>query len=298
MTSKLPKIIGVNQKPDEAINKPQIFSSGFPGGLSALMSIYWKCDNLLLTRALESIFHNTIVPDEVLVVIDGPIQVDTEMVLCIYQEKYPFFKTLQLNKNQGLAIALNEGLAIIKTRWAARCDQDDINYPHRFEKQLACLQKNPNAKLIGSSISEVDLDGQLLSERRVPESDDEIKKLIPFRNPFNHMTVIYDTEFIRKLGCYPDIAYQDYGLWIKIIGNGGLAVNILEPLVYATTGDDMYRRRGGIKIAIDEFKLHHLMAHYRVRSWVGAMAWATARSAAAIMPRQAKRLLYRQYLRN
>jgi glycosyltransferase involved in cell wall biosynthesis len=290
--------MGTNVRQANLCNLPQDFPSKFPGGLTALMSVYWKCDAPLLARALESIFHNTIRPDEILVVIDGPIQIETQKVISLFQEKYSELKTLPLDKNQGLAIALNEGLAQTKTKWLARCDQDDINYLDRFEKQLACLQKNPHAVLIGSHIAEINNEGEILSQRRVPESTQAIKKLIPFRNPFNHMTVIYDVNFIRNLGGYPNIAYQDYGLWIKVIGSGGMAVNIQEPLVYATTGDDMFRRRGGIKIALDEFKLHHLMAQYQFRSWFGAIIWACTRSAVSLMPAQAKRLLYRQYLRS
>ena len=282
---------------EEILDISQAFSSNFPGGLTALMPIYWNCDNQLLHRALDSIFQNTIKPDEVLVVIDGPIQNETQEVLSIFKEKYSHFKTLPLIHNQGLALALNEGLAQIKTRWVSRCDQDDINYLNRFEKQLSCLKENQNAKLIGSYITEIDRAGKILSQRKVPTTLEAIKKLLPFRNPFNHMTVIYDNHFIRQIGGYPNLAYQDYGLWIKVIGNGAEALNIPEPLVYATTGDDMFRRRGGFKIAADEFKLHRLMAQYHFRSWIGAMSWAGARAAASLMPAKFKRHLYRKHLR-
>lgn len=282
---------------ENIIDNPQVFSSGFPGGLTALMSIYWNCDNQLLHRALDSIFQNTIQPDEVLVVIDGPIQDETKKVLSLFQERYSYFRVLPLTHNKGLAIALNEGLSIVKTRWVARCDQDDINYLDRFEKQLSFLQKNLDIKLIGSYITEVNSQGQILSQRTVPETFEAIKKFLPFRNPFNHMSVIYDSHFMRKIGGYPNIAYQDYGLWIKAIGQGAKALNIPEPLVYATTGDDMFRRRGGIKIATDEFKLHSLMAQYQFRSWIGAMTWASARAVVSLMPASFKRHLYYSHLR-
>lgn len=282
---------------ENMIDSPQVFSSGFPGGLTALMSIYWNCDNQLLHRALDSIFQNTVQPDEVLVVIDGPIQSDSQSILSLFQDKYSYFRVLPLTHNKGLATALNEGLAIVKTRWVARCDQDDINYLDRFEKQLSFLQKNMDVKLIGSFITEVNHQGQILSQRTVPETLETIKKFLPFRNPFNHMSVIYDSHFMRKIGGYPNIAYQDYGLWIKALGQGAKALNIPEPLVYATTGDDMFRRRGGIKIAKDEFKLHSLMAQYQFRSWAGAMTWASVRAVISLMPANFKRHLYYSYLR-
>lgn len=276
---------------------PQVYSSRFPGGLTALMPIYWNCDNGLLHRALDSIFQNTLKPDEVLVVIDGPIQNETKKVLSIFEAEYPQFTTLSLNQNQGLATALNEGIEHINTKWVARCDQDDINYLNRFELQLRCLNENQNVQLIGSYITEVDRQGKVLGQRKVPITLEAIKKLLPFRNPFNHMSVIYDIQLVRKIGGYPNIAYQDYGLWIKAIGNGAKALNIPEPLVYATTGDDMFSRRGGLRIATDEFKLHKLMAQYHFRSWIGAMAWAGIRAAASLMPTKVKKYLYQEYLR-
>lgn len=276
---------------------PQVYSPQFSGGLTALMPIYWNCDNSLLHRALDSIFQNTVQPDEVLVVIDGPIQNETRKILTIFEKKYSQFTILQLNKNQGLATALNEGIACVKTKWVARCDQDDINYLNRFEVQLDHLNKNQNVKLIGSYITEVDVQGKVLGQRKVPISLEAIKKQLPFRNPFNHMSVIFDNNFIRRIDGYPNIAYQDYGLWIKAIGNDAEALNIPEPLVYATTGDEMFRRRGGLRIAIDEFRLHKLMAQYHFRSWIGAMFWAAVRATASLMPSNFKKYLYRNHLR-
>lgn len=190
-----------------------------------------------------------------------------------------------------------KALRTLKRKWVARCDQDDINYLNRFEIQLRYLNENQKVKLIGSYITEVDRQGKILSQRKVPVTLEDIKSLLPFRNPFNHMSVIYDNNFIRKIGGYPKIAYQDYGLWIKVIGNGAEALNIPEPLVYATTGDDMFRRRGGLRIASDEFKLHKLMAQYHFRSWIGAMAWAGTRATASLLPAKVKKYLYRKHLR-
>ena len=40
---------------------------------------------------------------------------------------------------KGIAFALNYGLNLVKTKYVARMDSDDISHPTRFEKQLHFL---------------------------------------------------------------------------------------------------------------------------------------------------------------
>jgi glycosyltransferase involved in cell wall biosynthesis len=272
-------------------------NSGFLGGVTALMSTYINSNPDLLKRAIASIYANSVIPDEVIVICDGPLNANSTEILDGFKEKYSNFKCHWLPRNIGLTQALNFGLQHISTTWVARCDDDDFNCSDRFEKQRNYLLQHPQVQLLGSNISEVDLNGRFISQRRVPEDITEIRKVTKLRNPFNHMTVIYDCHLALKVGGYPVMAYQDYGLWIKMLGSGCIAANIQESLVHATTGDGLYLRRGGSQIAKDEFKLAHLLYQYQFKSYLPSIITAVLRAMAALMPPKCKHLLYRYLLR-
>ena len=59
---------------------------------SVLISVYFKEKPAYLEQALTSIFTQSAVPDEIVVVKDGPLGKELESVLDIYKSKYPGFK--------------------------------------------------------------------------------------------------------------------------------------------------------------------------------------------------------------
>ncbi|MDQ8838046.1 glycosyltransferase, partial [Streptococcus ruminantium] len=57
---------------------------------------------------------------------DGPLNDGLYSVLEEFKAQFAFFKTIPLEKNVGLGIALNEGLKHCSHEWVARMDSDDI----------------------------------------------------------------------------------------------------------------------------------------------------------------------------
>ena len=97
-----------------------------------LMCTYFKDDPYLLEKSIESVFKNSIKPNYFILTIDGPIPKLNEKIINKISRKY----TIQLNvleKNIGLALALNNALSLVKTEWVARADSDDINLKDRFK---------------------------------------------------------------------------------------------------------------------------------------------------------------------
>lgn len=136
-------------------------------------------------------------------------------------------------------------------------DTDDICRQDRFEKQMSFMSAHPDVGLLGSWISEFDVDMRNChAERRVPSSHDEIIKQAKRRNPFNHMTVCFKKKVIIESGCYKnDYLYEDYALWVRVIMSGCRVANIPEPLVFARVGNGMESRRGGFEYALSEIKV-------------------------------------------
>lgn len=260
-----------------------------------LMCVYEKDDPALFHSAIESVYANTVIPKQFILVIDGPIPAALEKAVNFLKEKYPI--TIQrLDKNLGLASALNFGLRFIDAEWIARADADDINSEYRFEKQLKFARAGYD--LVGSSIYEVDSSHNIIAHKKMPTSLDAIKKYIRFRNPFNHMTIFLRSGLVAQLGGYPNIYLkEDYAFWAKLIQGGASAVNLDDPLVIASSGRAMYKRRGGLKSAISEIQLQIYLIKYGATNILFAIFCGGARLVTLLMPPSILGFFYQKFLR-
>ena len=110
---------------------------------SVLLSVYKKEHPTYLKQSLDSLFAQTLPPDEIVLVKDGPLTPELEAVVTEYQSRYPMLKVVPLPQNQGLGKALNEGLKHCSYELVARMDTDDIAKPERFERQMQVFREHP-----------------------------------------------------------------------------------------------------------------------------------------------------------
>lgn len=215
---------------------------------SVLMSLYIKEKPQYLRECLDSVLNQTVKPNEIVIVKDGPLTDELEAVLSEYIEKNPDLYTIvPLETNRGLGLALAEGILHCKNELVARMDTDDICRKDRFELQLREFESDPVLDICGSNISEfIDSIQNIVSMRTVPLTNDSIKEYQKRRDGFNHMTVMYKKSSVLKAGNYQScLLMEDTYLWVNMFLSGCKAVNIGDTLVYARVGKDMYERRGG-----------------------------------------------------
>ena len=216
--------------------------------LSVLMSIYIKEKPEYVRECFDSLLNQTVKANEWIVVEDGPLTEDMYHILDEYQSKYPgLIVRVPLKKNQGLGLALKEGVQHCSNELIARMDTDDICVPDRFEKELAEFSDDPDLDICGSYIMEFEgSKDNILSERKVPLTNQEIIYYQKRRSAFNHMTVMYKKSSVLRAGNYEHAPLmEDDMLWTRMILAGCKGKNIEKVLVYARTGIDMIMRRGG-----------------------------------------------------
>ena len=155
-------------------------------------------------QSLNSIIHQTLQPNEILIIVDGVIGKEIMLMIKMYKKKYPqLINVVYLEKNVGLGEAMKYGVSLCKYEIIARMDSDDIARSRRFEKQIKYLKKNPEVDIVGTYMSEfIDNPSNIISERKVPINNNEIKKFAKRRSPFNHMTVMFKKEAILHAGNY------------------------------------------------------------------------------------------------
>ena len=238
-------------------------SSNLDFKFSVCMSVYKNDRPEYVDIAIQSIFiKQTVKPNEIVLVVDGPISMELESLIDNYATKYSeIFTIIKLEKNQGLGNALRVAVEKVKYDWVARMDSDDIAAPDRFEKQKSFLQANLDVDIVGGQITEfIDVESNIVGLRNVPLLSADINVYIKARCPFNHMTVMFRKDKILAVGNYIDWHYnEDYFLWIRMFLAGCQFANLPETLVNVRVGKEMYQRRGGWKYFLSEAKLQKYM---------------------------------------
>ena len=245
--------------------------------------------------AIESIFQNTLKPDQVLVVVDGVVSKSFKVLIMKLKKKY-LFELMLLNKKVGLDKALNLALFNCRNEIVFRADGDDINIENRFEMQLPYLLSGYD--VVGSSIDEYDDDGKYISSKEVPLNNKYIKSLIPFRNPINHMTVGYLKTSVLEVDGYPELFLKgDYGLWIKLLSKNKKFINLEQALVKVTAGSRMIRDRGGLRYIYSEFLLQKFLLEFKLTNILNAFIVFILRTLVFSMPAIFRTYIYKKFLR-
>lgn len=223
---------------------------------SVLLPVYAGDRPDWLRRAFASITaEQTLPPDEVVLVRDGPVGAALERELAALREASTVPVTyVPLPTNLRLAGALEEGLARCAHDLVARADADDICLPGRFARQIPAMA---GLDLLGSAVAqfeqEADLDAWTagggsagVTVRPRPTGAAEIRDYAAFHNPFNHPSVVLRRSAVRAAGGYEDLPYmEDYWLFVRMIARGAAVANLPEALVGYRVGPELFDRRGG-----------------------------------------------------
>ena len=223
---------------------------------SVLLSLYHKESPQYLRQSLDSIFQQSTLSPEIVLVEDGPLTKELYQVVSAYTQKHPELKIVPLAKNVGLGNALNEGLKHCSYDIVARMDTDDIAKSDRLEKQLKVFEEHPEYDVVGAWIDEFEGDIQNISSTRVlPETHNDIYEFAKKRNPINHPVVMFHKSAVEAAGGYKHFPlFEDYYLWVRMLLNGAKFYNIQESLLYFRFSPEMFKRRGGFEYACTEAK--------------------------------------------
>lgn len=265
------------------------------------MSVYEKEKPAYFDQALHSVFEQTYLPAEVVLVLDGPIPASLQAVIAQYQEAFPeLIKTVPLAENVGLGRALAKGVTACQNELIARMDTDDVMQPTRLEKQRQAFIREPDLAIVGSNISEFSTTpAEIIGKRIVPAEDAEIREFSKKRNPFNHMTVMFKRSAILAVGNYQPLeGFEDYYLWVRLLKAGYRGKNIQEPLVYARTGEKMYARRGGAQYFVRGLKGRKKIYEAGLGSWQDLLISCSAHIVVSLLPNSLRGKIYEKRLRN
>jgi len=266
--------------------------------IAVLMSTYRGESPEHLRQSLDSLVAQTLQPDEVVVVKDGPLTCELEGVLSHYTLKLPLV-IVPLAKNGGLGTALAEGLRHCGSEFVARMDTDDVCPPTRLEMQARFMKQHPDCSVLSASAAE--FSGDFIQPYAIRTGPDIVKRgpYARFRNPIGHHSAV----FFRRVDVLASGGYQtcpffeDYDLWARMMMLGYRLYNMPEVLVFVRAGSEMLRRRRGMKYIRYEVNFLRKMHKIGFLSTPYFLANLLVRIPCRLLPEILLRRFYRAFLR-
>ena len=267
---------------------------------SVLMSVYEKEKPQNLSESLESILSQTVPPDELILVCDGKLTDELNVIIKAFESEYQkIFRSVRLLENVGTGMAANEGIKACQNELIAKMDSDDICVPDRFQRQLMMFLKNPKLDMVGGYIEEFDdATKEPIAIKKTPISYEEILKYARRRSPFNNQTLIYRKSFAQKVGGYTDIKRcEDYEFITKMLMAGAVGENMPEVLVKYRVTKDNYKRRKNWANTKSFIKVRRGLYKAGFSSFIDFMIPTVAQLVMFIMPERFTIWAYRKFLR-
>ena len=270
---------------------------------SVLISVYKNDKAADFRKALASVTsEQTLPPSQVVLVVDGPVPDETNKVIEDAVASSPgLYKVIRFEENQGLGVALQQGMLATTSEIVMRMDSDDIAVPDRFEKQYQFMESHPEVVVCGGQISEfIEREDNVVGNRVVPCTNEDVYGYMKSRCAFNHMTVALRRAKVLEAGNYqPWFWNEDYYLWVRLMQAKYAFANLPDTLVHVRVGKEMYARRGGKKYFESEKGIQKLLLQSKLISWPRYCFNVVARWGIQVgMPNWLRGCVFQRFFRN
>jgi len=204
-----------------------------------------------LKRALTSVYAQTHMPKEVIIIDDG----STDNTFSI-QEQFPFAKYIY-QKNSGVSSARNLGIEHSTCQWIAFLDSDDEWHVDKLKLQVEFHNHNPSAKMSYTDEKWI-RDGV---EVKIPKKFKKYGGDI-FNECLSHCIIAPSATLIHKdlldeVGLFDESleVCEDYDLWLRVAcGNSIRLINKQLITKYAGHDDQLSFKHWGM----DRFRVKAL----------------------------------------
>ncbi|MES2999252.1 MAG: glycosyltransferase [Pseudomonadota bacterium] len=192
-----------------------------------------------LQMAVQSVLAQTMEDWEMLLIDDGSTDGAADAIAAIGD---PRIHVVQDGRNKGLAVRLNETIAMARGRYFARMDHDDLSHPERFRRQVAAMQDDAGLDLLACRCIKINDDDEFTGYMPFAADHAQICKRAWLRFPMTHPSWLGRIEWFRQHR-YPVPApfyAEDFELLLRTCDNSKYAA--LPDVLLA------YRVRSGIEL--------------------------------------------------
>lgn len=177
-----------------------------------------------LPAAVQSVLAQTYRDFELIVIDDGSTDGTIDFLGSLSDERVRVIAAA----TQGLAGALNSGLASARGEYLARHDADDRSAAGRFERQVALLDAHPEIAVVATCANYIDARDRSIddewtrivrAQQDKAQSAEAIRLLMPLTCCITHGSVMMRTDVLRRAGGYDSatVPAEDYDLWLRLL---------------------------------------------------------------------------------
>ena len=187
-----------------------------------------------LYEAVNSILNQSWKGENTIIIIDDGSENDSTLNAIKELFHRDIISARGYDRNQGAAVALNEGHKLVETEYVAIHGSQDISHPDRFKKQIEFLEQNPEIDVLGTNLFSFFDEDIFRKPIFTSKHSGEINKSHSGGSTWftNHGTVIYKQSSVIAAGGY-NTAFrraQDVELWGRMVKAGFKITNLTEVL--------------------------------------------------------------------
>lgn len=250
-----------------------------PGELTVSVIIPTRDRPELLARTLQSVFEQTCLPDEIIVVDDASLDPCDSLLKRLSAPENVPLRYCRLKQPSGGSVARNRGAALASGSILMFLDDDDTWRPQKIENQLRLFAQKPEVGLVYAGREVIDKHGTRLFTVTPTVAGKVFRQILQK----NHIGItsavaVRKTLFHQVGGFDPAMpARQDYDLWVRLCKVTTVAFDpalTVQWLVHSRPGKQLSGRPHRYEAAVKRFfeKYH---ADY------AALGWAERRKAYA-----------------
>lgn len=197
-----------------------------------------------LIPVLNSLNVQTFIDWELVVLLDRDNGSNRNIILETISRNQVKFMDIDISE-VGFAEALNRGVHVSRGSYIARCDDDDLSVPTRFEQQLHIFETNPSVSAVTGWAKVVDTRGSLVREIQQPIDAVQLMSALCKSNIFPHSATTFRKEHFTECGGYlPGMdGCEDYELWLRMAVYGELMSTGTYLISYLDNPEGMSRWR-------------------------------------------------------
>jgi glycosyltransferase involved in cell wall biosynthesis len=153
-----------------------------------------------IADSIESILRQTHKDFEFILIDDGSTD-KTYSIIENYAKKDQRITLIKNETNLGISGNRNKILSLVKSKYLAWQDADDISMPQRLQHQYELMECHPEVGILGGYLHIFDQNGDL-GIRKYPATDKSLRKIIFRYSPVAQPGAMIRVSALKKMGEY------------------------------------------------------------------------------------------------
>ncbi|CQR71220.1 Putative glycosyltransferase EpsE [Sporomusa ovata DSM 2662] len=195
-----------------------------------------------IAQSIQSVIEQTFTDWELIIVNDGSTDNTVDIIRKYNTYCYGKIKIINKEVNQGIALAINDGLRAARGKYFCWLSSDDLFTSNKLEKQVSFLELYSEYGMVFSGYDWIDEKGNYLGTIIEKELEGAtLYRTLLVRDCIHGCSIMIRREYLDEVGMFnPDFKYaQDYDMWLRLATNLNIAYlseSLLKGRIHSKAG--------------------------------------------------------------